>query len=154
MFVCSSPSVLLTAPRLLQEGTISELLTSIERLNSLTRASVLPDLKLGDFVERGPDWKWGSQDQSPGCLRCDATVSCSCVLSVTRAQPRRCAGGCGLGRLGHCAVGQWLSKQVQVSSGRVRRTAAWKRHASNCHHGCYCRRRRRSTQWRMAGSIH
>jgi hypothetical protein len=56
----------LTAPCLLQEETISDLLSSIERLNSLKQSSVFPTLKVGDSVERGPDWKWGPQDQSPG----------------------------------------------------------------------------------------
>ena len=65
----------LTALRLLQEETISDLLTTIERLNSLKQAAVFPVLKVGDSVERGPDWKWGSQDESPGGARCVAAAA-------------------------------------------------------------------------------
>ena len=56
----------LTASCLLQEGAISDLLSTIERMNSSKQSSVFPALKVGDSVERGPDWKWGPQDQSPG----------------------------------------------------------------------------------------
>ena len=58
-----------------QEETISDLLTTIERLNSLKQAAVFPVLKVGDSVERGPDWKWGSQDESPGGARCVAAAA-------------------------------------------------------------------------------
>ena len=60
------------APPPLQEEEISKLLSTIDRLNSSKQddASAFPVLRIGDSVERGPDWKWGTQDQCDGCCRC------------------------------------------------------------------------------------
>lgn len=56
----------------LQEEELSKLLSTIDRLNSSKQddASAFPVLRIGDSVERGPDWKWGTQDQCDGCSRC------------------------------------------------------------------------------------
>lgn len=49
-----------------QEETIANLLSTLDRLNSAKQDNAFPVLKVGDSVERGPDWKWDTQDELNG----------------------------------------------------------------------------------------
>jgi hypothetical protein len=69
----------------LQEEELSKLLSTIDRLNSSNQddASAFPVLRIGDSVERGPDWKWGTQDQTvDGCCRCHRAAVARHILRV------------------------------------------------------------------------
>ncbi len=69
-----------------QEDELSKLLSTIDRLNSGKQddASAFPVLRIGDSVERGPDWKWGTQDQSGGIRRCAAASARDVLRSGSR----------------------------------------------------------------------
>ena len=44
-------------------------MSTIDRVNSAKQDGVLPVLQVGDTVERGPDWRWDTQDEFGGSRR-------------------------------------------------------------------------------------
>ncbi len=63
-----------------QEETIANLLSTLDRLNSAKQDNAFPVLKVGDSVERGPDWKWDTQDELNGARRCTAAPALALFL--------------------------------------------------------------------------